>query len=411
MSTTLPAHLEQQLTSDAFFQDPYPIYAEMRATDPVHWSEANGGWMVTRYDDVLATVRDLARFSSCGRNTSAFDRLPGEVSERVRPLRDHFSVGLINSDPPDHTRMRGLINKAFTPRVVEQLRPRVQFLVDGLLEAVEERGDGRMDVIRDLAFPLPAMVIAEVLGAPPEDRDRFKIWTVGILKFQGTGSILPETAEESQAHLLEMRAFLADLADRRRRAPRDDLMSQLVAAEAEGDRLSESELLSTCVTLLTAGHETTTNLIGNGLLTLLRHPNQLALLRKHPDLMPSAIEELLRFESPLQRNPRRVAVDTELDGKRLRRGDYVMQVLGSANRDPNQFPDPDRLDITRQPNRHVAFGFGVHFCLGAPLARLEAPIALAAILGRFPGLALATDCPQWQRHGLLRGLASLPMVF
>ncbi|MDQ3475936.1 MAG: cytochrome P450 [Actinomycetota bacterium] len=407
MASTTRAELDGQLTSPAFYADPYPFYHRLRETDPVHWSDANGGWMLTRYDDVLATVRDHRRFSSRGRFQAALERIPADVRARVRSLEDHYQVGLIASDPPDHTRMRGLVNMAFTPRIVEQLRPRVQVLVDELLDAVQDRGE--MDVIRDLAYPLPATVIAELFGAPAQDRDRFKAWSGGILAFQGTGNPAPEVIEGSQRDLLEMRAFLSDLAEERRRSPRDDLLSRLVAAE--GDKLSEAELLTTCVTLLTAGHETTTNLIGNGLFTLLRTPDQLRLLRANPELMPTAVEEMLRYESPLQRNPRCVTEDVELGGKRLRRGDYVMQVLGAANRDSDQFPDPDRFDITRHPNRHVAFGFGIHFCIGAPLARLEAPVAIGAILRRMPRLRLVADAVRWQEHGLLRGLTSLPAIF
>lgn len=405
---TMSAELDQRLTSPEFFDDPYPYYRTLRESDPVHWSDANGGWMLTRYDDVWSTLRDTRHFSSRGRNTSAIEAIPPEARDRVRALEDHFTVGLIGSDPPDHTRLRALVNRAFTPRVVEQLRPRVQTLVDDLLDAAEERGD--IDLVRDVAFPLPAVVIAELLGAPPEDRDRFKVWSRGVIDFLATGRVTPEVIEASQQHLLEMRAFLGDLAVERRRAPREDLISRLVAAEADGDKLTEAELVTTCTTLLMAGHETTTNLIGNGLYTLLRHPDQLQLLRSQPELMSTAIEEMLRFESPLQRNPRRMAEDVELGGKRLRRGDYVMQMLGAANRDPARFLDPDRFDIARQPNRHVAFGFGIHFCVGASLARLEAPIAIGAVLRRMPRLCLATEEIRWGRHGLLRGLESLRVV-
>ena len=409
MTSTGFVELDQQLASPAFFQNPYPIYRQLRDLDPVHWSEPNGGWMFTRYDDVMATIRDTRHFSSRGRNTSALERIPPDVRVRVRTLEEHFQVGLINADPPDHTRMRALVNRAFTPRIVERLAPRVQSLVGELLDAVQDRGE--MDVVRDLAYPLPAIVIAELLGVPPEDRDRFKTWSQGIIAFQGTGRTRPEVLAESQRHLLEMRAFLSSLAEQRRREPREDLLSRLVEAEAQGDKLTEAELLTTCVTLLTAGHETTTNLISSGLYLLLRHPDQLLLLRERPELMSTAIEEMLRYEPPLQRNPRRVAEDVEYGGKWLRRGDYVMQVLAAANRDPAQFPEPDRFDIARQPNRHVAFGFGIHFCVGAPLARLEAPVAIGAMLRRLPRLRLAADTVRWQEHGLLRGLTSLPVVF
>lgn len=400
--------LDAYVLSPAFFADPYPLYHQLRADDPVHWSEVLGGWMLTRYDDVFATLRDTRHFSNRGRMLSVLDHVPADTRDELRLFEDHFTVGLISSDPPDHTRLRGLINRGFTPRVIEQLRPRIQVLVDDLLDRVIERG--AMDVIRDLANPLPAIVIAELLGAPPDDRDRFKGWSEEILAFQGTGRASPEVLARSQHGLHEMRTFLIDLLHDRRRAPRDDLLSQMVAAEADGDRLTEAELLTTCVTLLTAGHETTTNLIGNGVYTLLRHPDQMERLRANPSLMPTAIEEMLRYESPLQRNPRRVAADIELHGKRLRKGDFVLQILGAANHDPAQFPDPDRFDIERQPNRHIAFGFGVHFCLGAPLARLEAPIAIGTLLRRLPQLQLADAAVQWYEHGLLRGLRSLPVA-
>lgn len=335
--------------------------------------------------------------------------MPPSAREQLRQFEDHFTVGLISSDPPTHTRLRALINKAFTPRVIEQLRPRIQALVDSLLDRVVERGE--MDVIADLAYPLPATVIAELLGAPAEDRDRFKLWSEEILAFQGTGRATTDVLQRSQHGVGEMRAFLMDLLVERRRAPRADLLSRLVEAEAEGDTLTEAELLTTCVTLLTAGHETTTNLIGNGLYTLLRHPDQLARVRAQPELLPMAIEEMLRYESPLQRNPRRVAADIVLRGKQLRRGDFVLQVLGAANRDRAQFPDPDRFDVTRQANRHVAFGFGVHFCLGAPLARLEALIAIRTMLRRLPRLQLTGGAAAWYEHGLLRGLRTLPVTY
>ena len=407
--TTTFADPNDHLTTAAFYTDPYPLYDQLRAEQPVYWSDAVGAWLLTRYDDVTTTLRDPRRFSSRGRFLAVLDRVPADTRARVRSLEDHFTVGLISSDPPDHTRLRGLINRAFTPRRIEGLRPRVQALVDELLGTIEAHGE--MDVFHDLAYPLPATVIAELLGAPAADRDRFKVWSNGILAFQGTGRTTPDTLDRAQHDLLEMRAFLGELLERRRREPADDLLSAMVAAEAEGDKLSAAELLTTCVTLLTAGHETTTNLIANGLYTLLRHPEQLQQLRADPGLMATAVEEMLRYESPLQRNPRRLAEDVELHGQRLRRGDFVLQVLGAANRDPAQFPDPDRFNITRRPNRHVAFGMGIHFCLGAPLARLEAPIAIGTVLRRLPRLGLADGDIRWQEHGLLRALQSLPVVF
>ena len=411
MTTETQGALDTALGTPAFFNNPYPFYGELRTDNPVHWSETNGGWMLTRYDDVAATIRDHSRFSSRGRFSAVFARMDPELRQRVQPTERHFSVGLIASDPPDHTRMRGLINRALTPRVIDAMRPRILLLVSEFLDAAAPSGE--MDIIADLAYPLPATVISELLGAPAESRDQFKSWSHDILGFQGTGLPSQESVERAQTSLLAMRAFLSELAAERRLTPRDDLIGLLVAAEQDGDRLTESELLTTCVTLLTAGHETTTNLIGNGLWLLLSHPDQLQLLRDRPELMPSAIEEMLRKESPLQRNPRQLAFDFELRGKRLRAGDYVMQVLGTANRDPEQFADPHRFDITRTPNRHLAFGHGIHFCLGAPLARLEAPIAIGEVLRRMPRLALADGdvSPQWHQSGFVRGLQTLPVVF
>ena len=411
MLTTVPPTLDDQLVSPAFYQDPYPFYEQLSAQVRVAWSEALAGWVIPRYDDVVATLLDTQHFSSQGRVLAVLDRLPAGLRPKFKPFENHFTGGLINADPPNHTRLRALVNKAFAPRASEQLRPRIQALVDEMLDAAQAQARGEMDIIRDLAYPLPAIVIAEILGVPPEARDDFKLWSDGILAFQGAGVVSPELLEHSQRHLLAIREFLADLLAERRRQPRDDLLSQLTEAEMEGDRLTPAELLTTCVTLLIAGHETTTNTIANGLYTLLRHPEQLEQLRANPALLPSAVEEILRYESPLQRNPRRMTEDLEYGGAQLRRGDYVLQMLGAANRDPSVFPNPDQFDITRQPNRHVSFAFGIHFCVGAPVARLEAPIAIGTVLRRLPGLRLASEPLEWRTHSLLRGLGALPVAF
>lgn len=409
MQTTLPSELDQQLLSPAFYHNPYPLYAQLRQDAPVVWSERMGAWLITRYDDVLATLRDTQHFSSQGRMLAALDRLAPDERAQLQPFEQHFTGGLINSDPPDHTRLRTLINKAFSPRMVEQLRGRVATLVNEFLDAVQARG--AMDVIADLAYPLPATVIAEMLGAPGADRERFKRWSEGIFAIQGRGRLTFAQLAQAQEHLLAFRAYLRGLIAARRAQPHDDLLGQLVAVEMAGDRLSEAELLTTCVTLLTAGHETTTNLIGNTLYTLLQHPDQLQAICQESALLPTAIEEVLRFESPLQRNPRRLAQDYEYAGQAMRKGDFVLQMLGSANRDPAIFAAADHFDSQRQPNRHVAFGFGLHFCLGAPLARLEAPIAVQLILERLSNLRLAQPAAPWLHHNLVRGLASLPVVF
>jgi cytochrome P450 len=409
MPPTLPPDLDAHLVSPEFYQDPYPAYAELLARVRVAWSDALAAWVMPRYDDVQATLLDTQHFSSRGRVLAVLDRLPPDLRQHFQPFENHFSSGLINADPPDHARLRALVTKAFAPKATEALRPRIQQLVDELLDAVLPRGE--MDIIQDFAYPLPAIVIAEILGVPPAARDDFKRWSDSILSFQGAGVVSPELLDRVQDDLLAMRAFLAALLDDRRARPRDDLLTHLVRAEIEGDRLTPAELLTTSVLLLIAGHETTTNTITNTLYCLLRHPEQMARLRAEPRLLPSAVEEGLRFESPLQRNPRRMAADCEYAGAPLRRGDYVLQIFGSANRDPRVFPDPDRFDLARTPNRHLAFGFGIHFCVGAPLARLEAPIALATLLRRLPNLRLSGQPFAWRRHGLIRGLDALPVAF
>ena len=292
---------EDELDSPAFHADPYPVYARLREEAPVYWSDTVGAWLLTRYDDVIATIRDPGHFSNRGRFSAVLDRLSPDDRPTFRPLESHFSVGLIGSDPPDHTRLRGLVNRAFTPRVLENLRPRIVEIVDELLDAVQDQ-DG-MDVIHDFAYPLPAIVIAELLGAAPEDRDRFKHWSDGILSFQGTGRTTPEVLMRAQTDLLDMRAFITRLAEERRREPKDDLLSRLVEAESEGDKLTDAELLATCVTLLTAGHETTTNLIGSGLYTLLRHPDQLQRLRDDPSLMPARSRRDAAVREPAETQP------------------------------------------------------------------------------------------------------------
>lgn len=401
---------DHQLTSPEFLDNPYPVYHQLRAEAPVYWSEAWHCWVLTRYEDVKTTFRDPENFLNGGRFTSLLEQLPPEVRAEVEPLENHFLYGVINSDPPAHTRLRKLIHLAFTPRVLAQMRDDIQAIVDEQLDRVQDRG--QMDVVRELAYPLPVIVIAKMLGVPPEERDQFKQWSDDIIAFQASGRTTPETIRLSQRALLDMRAYLRQIFARRRQNPQDDLITALIKAEEEGDKLSEEEILSTCVTLLVAGHETTTNLIGNGIFTLLQHPAQLQELKNDPSLIQPAVEEVLRYESPLQRNRRVVARDLEFEGQAMQKGQLVLQILGAANRDPEQFPDPDRFDLHRQPNKHIAFGFGIHFCLGAPLARLEAPIAINTLLRRMPTLQLASETVEWQReHSVIRGLKSLPVTF
>lgn len=408
MAIDLSHELDQLLTSDAFCQDPYPAYQRLLHEAPVFWSEGWNAWVISSFDQVQASLRDVTNFSSAGRMPLLTGGMAEATRQEMRVLEPHFTQGLIHTDPPDHTRLRGLVNKAFTSRAVERLRPQIEALVDGMLDRVAERGE--MEVVRDLAYPLPATVIALMLGAPPEDRDRFKQWSDDIVALQES-DLAPETVRRAKDSIEEMKAFLADLLRQRRARPEDDLLSNLAAVEEDGRSLTTDELLATCVTLLIAGHETTTSLIATGLLTLLRHPDQLAHLRQNPELIGPAIEEIVRYESPIQRDFRRVARDVEFAGHRMRAGSLVFQMLGAANRDPKHFADPNRFDINREKRRHLAFGYGIHFCVGAPLARLEGPIAISAVLRRMPDLALATEGIVWQGKRTFRCPTAVPVQF
>jgi pimeloyl-[acyl-carrier protein] synthase len=385
-----------------FVADPYPTYHRLRVEDPVHHSPL-GFWVLTRYEDVVAVLRD--------------PRLAKEAIARVVAARFGVEVppgiglSMLDRDPPDHTRLRGLVSKAFTPRVVEGLRPHIQQIVDGLLERVD--GTGSMDLIEEFAYPLPVIVICEMLGVPVEDHERFKGWSLEIAR--SLDLILRPPDSDLARRSTDARHALTDyfrgLIAERRASPRGDMLSALIAAEEAGDKLSEHELLATCILLLVAGHETTVNLIGNGTLALLRHPDELRRLRENPGLIGSAVEELLRYDGPVQRTARIPSAAVTIGGRTIEAGELVMPFIGAADRDPAQFADPDRLDIARTDNRHIAFGWGIHFCLGAPLARVEGQIAINTLVQRLPKLALATDRPEYRQSLTLRGLKTLPVAF
>jgi cytochrome P450 len=384
-----------------FLANPYPIYRRLRAEDPVHRSPL-GFWILTRYEDVAFSLRD-PRFAK--------EAIASFVAARFGMALPGIGISMLDRDPPDHTRLRGLVSKAFTPRVVERLRPHIQQIVDGLLDRVE--GAGSMDLIEAFAYPLPVIVICQMLGVPVADRDRFKQWGLDIAR--GLDSILlppdSEVLSRSAASRRALSDYFRELIAERRASPREDLLSALIAAEEAGDKLNEEELLATCILLLVAGHETTVNLIGNGTLALLRHPDQLQRLREHPELISSAVEELLRYDGPVQRTARIPSEDVVLGEQTIAKGEMVMPFIGAADRDPAQFPDPDRLDIARADNRHIAFGWGIHFCLGAPLARVEGQLAILTLVQRLPKLALATDTPEYRQSLTLRGLIALPVTF
>jgi cytochrome P450 len=385
--------------------DPYPVYARLRSIAPVCWVRQFGGWVVTRYADVMTVLRSPQ--TSCERAALLRERIGSEFE----PVIATRANSMLNLDPPRHTRLRLLVNKAFTPKTVEGLTPFIQRVVDQVID--EARPRGRMDVIRELANPLPAMVIAELLGVPPADRDQFKKWSVDITAAVSNipSNVSAELLRQSMVAMEELREYFRAIIAQRRAEPRDDLITALVRAQEEGDRLSEEELLANAVLLLNAGHETTTNLIGNGTLALLRHPDQMQRLRDDPSLVPSAVEELLRFDSPVQFTSRILKDDMTLGRKRLRAGQIALLVLGAANRDPEQFPDPDRLDVGRPDNKHLAFGQGPHFCLGAPLARLEGRIVFETLVQRFPAMRLEGPPPEYRQNFNLRGLKSLEVAF
>jgi cytochrome P450 len=394
-----------KLFGPTMLADPYPYYARLRRIDPVHWAEGPGHWVLTRYADIVSVLR--SPHASAERIEINQRQVPAEFQEVFTARKD----AMINADPPRHTRLRLLVNKAFTPGAVAALTPFIQRLVDDLIDTVQPRD--RMDVIRDLAYPLPATVIAEMLGVPHADRDRFKQWSDDTAAVVGNvaGGLSEGVLRRGVHGMRELRAYFRGIVVQRRIEPRDDLISALVKAQQEGDRLNEAELLANAVLLLNAGHETTTNLIGNGALALLRHPDQLRRLREDPALIPTAVEELLRYDSPVQFTSRVLKADLTLGGKHLRAGQTVLLVLGAANRDPAQFPDPDRLDVGRADNKHLSFGLGSHYCLGAPLARLEGRIVFETLFRRLPGLRLAHPAPVYRQNFNLRGLEALEVAF
>ena len=385
-----------------FVANPYPMYQRLQADDPVHHSPL-GFWVLTRYADVIASLRDPRLIKE---PIAAF--VAARFGMTVPP---GLGLSMLDRDPPDHTRLRGLVSKAFTPKALERLRPDIHRIVDGLLDRVGEHGE--MDLIDEFAYPLPVNVICDMLGVPVKDQERFRQWGLDIARGLDAIMLPPESevAQRSVAGRRGLAEYFRELIAQRRASPREDMLSALIAAEEAGDKLNEDELLATCILLLVAGHETTVNLIGNGTLALLRHPGEMRRLRDDPGIIGSAVEELLRFDGPVQRTARIPSEDIVIGGCTIPKGEMVMPFLGAADRDPQVFADPDRFDPAREPNPHLAFGAGIHFCLGAPLARMEGQIAINTLLKRLPKLALATDKPEFRQSLTLRGLQSLPVSF
>jgi len=390
--------------------DPYPLYDQVRTHDPVHWNQADNTWYVMRYADLMTIIRD-DRLSSERFKTMVMS-LSEEEKKRYSPFIESVLSWILMSDPPAHTRIRSLVNKAFTPRMIENMRTRIQTLVDGMLDKVQ--GNGRMDVIADLAVPLPGIVISDMLGVPEEGQPQFKKWSNDIARglegFDGPVSAI-ERLDMGQKSLLELSDYFRGIIKNLKEQPKDNLLNSLVEVEEAGDRLTEQEIVANCVMIMFAGNETTTNLIGNGILALLQNPEQKQLLQEDSGLIGSAVEELLRFDPPIQKTRRTAKVDIDLGGKTIRAGDLIAMCYGSANRDPEQFEEPNRLDITRVDNRHASFAQGIHYCLGAALARIEGPIAIGTLLSRMPGLKLETNEVERNPSLVFWGLKALPVSF
>ncbi len=399
----IPATLTYDIWNPKTRANPQALYAQMRREDPIHAAigpmTGRRFWFFTRYDDCVAVLKD-ARFGKELHKHLTPEQLVGQPvnSDEFAVINRH----LLDLDPPDHTRLRGLVHKAFTPRMIENLRGRIQEIADNLLDAVT--GEHEIDLLETYGFPLPITVIAELLGVPASDRDRFRAWTKALL--------FGLDEEQARVSVLEFAMYMHAMIEERQKNPQDDLISSLVAVEETGDMLSREELLSMIFLLLVAGHETTVNLIGNGMLALMQHPDQILLLRENPSLIRSAIEEMLRYNGPVETPTLRFAFEeVHMEDKIIMPGDVIMPSLLGANRDPAHFPDPDRFDIRRDPNKHIAFGNGIHYCLGAPLARLEGEIAIQTLLRRLPSIELntAVENLEWNDNLLLHGMKGLPV--
>lgn len=384
--------------------NPYPLYHRLRREDPVHWDPYLHAWVVTRYADVLTVFQ---RFSA--QRTPTPEQLTTLGLASLAPLAQVMVRQMLFLDPPAHARVRGLASQAFTPRRVERLRSHIQDITHSLLDAVRDKG--QMEMIADLARPLPAIVTAELLGVPISDWRQLTAWSADFAQVLGNFQHNPERAPQVLRSLGEMTAYFQAAVAQQRVHPREGLIGALLTAEVDGDRLSEEEVVANTIVTMVGGQETTTNLIGNGILTLLRHPEELERLREDLSLLPPAVEELLRYESPSQHTARLAPEDVVLGGKLIGKRQAVIAVMGAANRDPERFAEPDRLDLGRQDNRHVAFAWAAHFCFGAPLARIEGQVALEAVLRRMPGLRLAGGPLQWRENLGLRGLTALPVKF
>jgi pimeloyl-[acyl-carrier protein] synthase len=394
-----------RLYNPAVLADPYPLYARLRTEDPVHWDPFLHAWVVTRYAEVVTVLQSFS--AKCAPAPQKLESIGLSALDSIGQI---MVLQHLFMDPPDHTPLRAVCSQAFTPHRVERLRARIQQIVSTLLEPV--LSVGRIELMADLANPLPAIVSAEILGLPPSDHEQLKAWSADFAEVLGNFQHNPDRSSQMLRSLNDSTAyFRAAIRRERERQTGDSMISVLLNAEIDGRPLTEEVVIANCILLMVGAQETTPNLIGNGMLTLLRNQGEFQKLRSNPSLLPSAIEEMLRFEAPSQHTTRIPQQDVQLGGKNISRGQSVIAVMGAANRDPERFPDPDRFDITRTDNKHLAFGAGPHYCFGAPLGRMEASIAFSALFGRVSELSLADSQFIWRDNLGLRGLSELPLLF
>jgi len=413
MSAISPEFLiTKSLESGDYYKNPYPLFAELRANNPIHFSNKIGGWVLTRYREVDLVLRDHENYSSKGRVTHLLNQLSSEAQAKIKLLHAHFAIGLAHSDAPEHRRIRSLLAQSFTPKIIDSLRPEIATQAQSLVAKL----GGDVDLIAELLTPLPALIVGKLLGSKPTDLPNLIRWAHAVNGlYERGGKISEEKALHAEAMLREMRDFVLELVSERRvrkqtgKLESTDVLSNLVLQEEES--LSDQELLSTVVTLFVAGHETTTHLLGNGILALLLHPDLISEGRRNEAAIPLIVEEMARFDGSVPRSWRLAKSDLELSGVRIKKGDLVLPILAAANRDPEVFEDPDKFDLHRENKRHLAYGKGVHVCLGAPLARLEAQELLKALFQRFSHIELNADAQslEWRKDLALRGLLSLPV--
>ena len=411
-TTSVPSRVERpdaalslyHLLDPEVLANPYPLFHRLRREDPVHWDVYLHAWIVTRYPDVLEVLHTFT-----ANRTPTPEQLTQMGLSNLNPIAQLMVKQMLFMDAPVHTRLRGLASKAFTPARVETLKAHIRDIVNNLLDRVESKG--QMEVIAELADPLPAIVTAELLGLPVSDHQKLKTWSANFAEMLGNFQHNPDRAPLMLRTVEEMTSYFRDAVREIKANPRDGLIHSMLTAEIDGDRLTEEEVIANVIVTMVGGQETTTNLIGNGLLTLLRHPDQMKMLCDDLSLIPSAVEEMLRFESPSQHTARLSPSDRELGGKQIKARQAVIAIMAAANRDPERFPDPDRFDIKRQDNRHLAFGYAAHFCFGAPLARAEGQIAFEVMLQRLKNIRLEPQELQWRNNLGLRGLNSLKVVF